>query len=808
MAFQQVLANFLTMVIPVLSNLCSQINQDKDFENGTNLQPRDEYPSISNLDDFVKIYSSQNCLVILDNFQGIDIPLRHPVVTREIVKVVTDDKHRDRPFDCVFGPLSLTPNLTNSAVTETECPFSKFFAWKQPKSDQKAAICYKLSIPDFWQHTKPWTCLVHFELFPPQYYYDLYDRLKWHEHYQGKVSDFRFILPSTTSYPIQIIIPHLFPFHEESFSKTILQLASRLFQKYIKRFIYCREVFIFANVKISNSAALLTAKMAKIKMSRLIRLCREWEEEYLALLDVRPLVTSKLSKLTDLLFPPPTYNFIWQIFSETFADGVIPHMTKFLAESLKPLRDSKIEMNEVDTLANAYAHVWLFIMGNFTIKYQEGDVVCSSWRIPSDKPFIGEHLYIEFSVYIKGLQYFPYFVYGDWNRLMFLTCSQKDTSSIPFEELISVFDKWIWLNILTSVMGLIISLRSLPEKLRSDRGHWLSPLKVLLEQGNPFMESFTIYDRSKLLLGSYMLAGIVLSNAYKNSNVYNMILPRAPIPYKYFKELFYDNFTIFTRIVQLGPSTSPWEPDSNSQVYQGLHKRVYIEGYSEILALVRSIGSTVANMYLGQYYYSQWYLTTIANSMSDIAKWDLWSHSTIHGSISKLLEDVPWIGRLEVLERSPVTYMRKLRDMVAPQLKLNQIGILGNELVRCPKVAVILPEYICRNLSRILKVEGKFSSPYVGKESISDVDWLVTLEGLVPPHVPKAVKAAHESGLWMRWSKLFNISDSEAAIPPVMAATMNGNVILIFVVLVFGLILAFAGYLLEYLKLAIICGGG
>lgn len=56
----------------------------------------------------------------------------------------------------------------------------------------------------------------------------------------------------------------------------------------------------------------------------------------------------------------------------------------------------------------------------------------------------------------------------------------------------------------------------------------LSLLKVILEQRNPFTDSFTTYDRAKLQLGMFLLAGIVVSNAYKNSNVYNMILPRSP----------------------------------------------------------------------------------------------------------------------------------------------------------------------------------------------------------------------------------------------------------------------------------------
>lgn len=43
--------------------------------------------------------------------------------------------------------------------------------------------------------------------------------------------------------------------------------------------------------------------------------------------------------------------------------------------------------------------------------------------------------------------------------------------------------------------------------------------------------------------------GIVLSNAYKNSNVYNMVTPRQPVLYKKFRELLEDKFQVYTRSV-------------------------------------------------------------------------------------------------------------------------------------------------------------------------------------------------------------------------------------------------------------------
>ncbi len=73
-------------------------------------------------------------------------------------------------------------------------------------------------------------------------------------------------------------------------------------------------------------------------------------------------------------------------------------------------------------------------------------------------------------------------------------------------------------------------------------------VKILVEQGNPFPDSVANHLRVKSIVAAILLAGIVLSNAYKNSNVYNMIFPRPNIPYNFISELFDDNFTVYTQV--------------------------------------------------------------------------------------------------------------------------------------------------------------------------------------------------------------------------------------------------------------------
>lgn len=85
-------------------------------------------------------------------------------------------------------------------------------------------------------------------------------------------------------------------------------------------------------------------------------------------------------------------------------------------------------------------------------------------------------------------------------------------------------------------------------KKRSCQESATSLLKVLLEQGNPFPPSVGNSNHLKHLLGTYLLMRIILSNCYKNTIVYNMVVLRNRITYKSLTELGHDKIRIYSRI--------------------------------------------------------------------------------------------------------------------------------------------------------------------------------------------------------------------------------------------------------------------
>lgn len=70
----------------------------------------------------------------------------------------------------------------------------------------------------------------------------------------------------------------------------------------------------------------------------------------------------------------------------------------------------------------------------------------------------------------------------------------------------------------------------------------------MIEQGNPFPPDFDKHIKLRLVMGSTLLTGLVLSNAFKSKNVYKIVLSRYNISYRNVYELIEDNITVYSQI--------------------------------------------------------------------------------------------------------------------------------------------------------------------------------------------------------------------------------------------------------------------
>lgn len=195
------------------------------------------------------------------------------------------------------------------------------------------------------------------------------------------------------------------------------------------------------------------------------------------------------------------------------------------------------------------------ILGNYTYEARnsgksmrciEGKLVRSNWQI----------LKFEIRVSTKtrycsntGEEHqFPMIVRWTPSKMKLVGCGRKGVEDFVFAELINVFDRRLWLIILIAMISVSITLqfaRNIGVLQRASI--FVGYFQILVEQGDPFPPRVMKHHRCRWIVGTSLLTGIILSNAYKNKNVYAMITPKRDIPYRYLDELIKDNFSIFTR---------------------------------------------------------------------------------------------------------------------------------------------------------------------------------------------------------------------------------------------------------------------
>lgn len=707
----------------------------------------------------------------------------------------------------IFGPKS----LAGRNITISSCPLSKYLNHVEQNSFKEDQLwCYELYIPEFWKNAKPWNCSTQVDLFPSDFIYEFYSSHNWHRQSAGLISEFAYIFPYTKVNSVHIFVdsqPAIFL--AEMAKKSDSEVSQLCFQ----------QVFIEPILRIETlqyDSIMLSPRNATVEKRQLVGMLNTFSVINYSSLDTGKRSVSESVNLAGINAMPPSSNLICQFnLNLPMADRVIPEMVRILKNCKTIILPNHAHRyaSFVDRLALGYAHVWLALLCNYTLLSEnrmEGSFAkfCSKISFPTtqsieklEKP----HIRVLLSPYIKGMQHFPYFVYDETHRLRFISCGERGFSSIPLKELTNPFDTWVWAHILASIASFVISLRSLPEKLRESRSHWLSPLKVLLEQGDPFaddvaQERRTGTDQVKFLLGTFLLMGIVLSNAYKNTNVYNMILPKTPIPYKFFNELIQAKVTIYSRVSSYVAQDMDIRPsrDDETQLLYLNWKEIYVYGTSEITVLSSSEAAASLTLYYQDF---DLILALATNSSVKIA--GMADATIFHPGVEALVNSkiISWYNKTyeaeDMSDSEKLENFRRLLESEKMGLGKGELDILLGSLRECGQVAAVFPEHNCRRLSRMLRLQTNRNHEFMGKDSIPDVNWLFSIKGLVPRHIITRIKAVFESGMRTRWEELYMEIDSETGAAQVAAATMGGNVILVFFLWGSGLIAAISGFVSE-----------
>lgn len=145
---------------------------------------------------------------------------------------------------------------------------------------------------------------------------------------------------------------------------------------------------------------------------------------------------------------------------------------------------------------------------------------------------------------------YPLVLGWDFERLRFISCGTSPNSgTLPYKELINVFlQRNLWLSVIVAVFVVSASLHYFgpPTLARFGTETFFASAMTLVEQG-AYSRCIMNHKVGRWIAGAYILISIVLSNAYKYKNVYNMILPLKPSPYETLRQLLEDNINVYTR---------------------------------------------------------------------------------------------------------------------------------------------------------------------------------------------------------------------------------------------------------------------
>lgn len=751
-----------------------------------------KYPIVENLDRLISPYGYKQCLVTVDNFRLVDLyEISFPIILRSLAQLSLKQPGKTRGI-IVFGPKNLAPRNISNMNGSFDCPISNYLLGLSGDQLSFKDICYRLEMPKYWSHTKPWNCFVQIALYPQEFYFIHFGWNKWNIFYEGAVSSFLYTFPASYQFSLQIFVHEQPPLSECCYLQNYNRYAQRITLG--SPVTLCGNLFLVITTRLLLPRKLQPA-IAIIDEIHHLSVCHRWSLGLGAMLD--PSDISDFRFLSRISLPPKKFELMWIIGAVHTSDNYVNRMVRIFHDCWRkpPLNEVFEYTHPIQKLALAYAHIWYEIMGNHTIivdsKDGLGGCYTGQWR-----NIMEYHISLEFHSYSPELYHFPYFVQDALTSLTFISCGEKRYNSILFEELISIFDSWTWIFLAVFSGAIVIPLRSLSEvKNMQINKHWMSPLKVLLEQGNPFSDTVANDYKLKYMIGGFLLMGIVLSNAYKNTNVYNMILPRKPIPYEFFHELVASNYTIYSRTASLTlngymGNRTPKADKMSYQYYITDDGKFDMLVLSELAVFLGNLQNAAKTLYVVT---NKEQLLTVNSTLqrsSLLHVAGLFSSfnatkANVEAEISKYVQTVPswlftWNGVRQIGKDEEANIMKQ------------ESTTLKSRLHECNQIALILPRYMCQNHS------SRITDAFVGKAFISDVQWLFTLNGAVPPYIPQRIKTTHESGMWQRWSKFVEkhtvaVGSNEA----LTAASMEGNIVVIFCVLLCGLMGGIISFFLE-----------
>lgn len=798
---------------------------DKKF--GHEFEDADEVAfHINNINEYLRavILDTRNCIIHITTYRGIVyLPSFHfPVILKRplpaLIKIRTVfsnkfmyDKER---IGWVVTPNQFQQyNWTN--LTQHECNISRFF---NGANYHYLDLCNRIDIFEFAMQSKPWACQIQVSLLPPPYIFrkhtvnhlisttyeeslvELYHTNMWKFNVEDMYLGFFGTLPSpiprtnmliidasiSDKYNLDEFVKHTYDSINRELSIThdvflLFETGSTGEKNYI---------FDSSNSKNMSNTRVYVLKPCFHCSYKIFNNPNTVKME-ISLASLKDEMSTNWSRLT---FPTKSEKILWSVQEVNIArEQDLIHSVDW-CESIDSTRlFSKLFQNI--TMSKKFAvvtrHIWEAIMANHTT-LTDDRVNCEgvdSELASRNKLFSVEETLTRLkfmSRYTQHAYHLPAYVQDKFNALRFVACGRRGLYPFPFMQLFAIFDFYIWSFLGFTGLTVTTSLYFFRKKTKVSFSILIFCfIKSLLDQGSPYRHSLKESIKMKVLIALTLLMGIMLSNCYKNTNVYKMITPRRRMFYETIEDLLTDYFTVYS-----GGSVGYMDFKSDALLKFNLTQvdfskhMILVGDYSAVITADVTLYEVINEVDTNVFQNTQLHLETILKFLRELLDNEL-------------------INRLSPL---PSNIANDIADtMLRDYEKIAFFKLL--EL--CNKTAFVLPHLTVLEFARELKHLVTSLDIHVGQEMYFESYVVSLLKGLIPPFIIQRLKATRAAGIWEWLLKLLEHAGSGSNFEITNQrmtrlqengkhrTSMSGNILVIFSVLLAGIVVSILSFVCE-----------
>lgn len=760
---------------------------------------------ITNLGEYIEPFGQQSCFVVINNFNGINIlGVKYPVLIRfPKLTVISFNRSWGEYYEYFWVPHNMHPtNGTRNAedVMKKRCTLSKYFASYFLGDDYIRFFdcCIRIIFERFTSATKPWLCQAQLGLFPTM---GLYGPNSPFRYYSYTFQFLRHTGGTKTRIPSNIPKINFFVTRESSSTESNLISFQTLIASTYNEYSYESSVVssyisneaFFHGVATPTSRNKLVNPIFYLKFIKLVRITYNG--------------TIKSGSAGLILVRYSNKNFLPENISQvtTLSSSSSPKetMTWIVNKFLGDHCGSKSKTGNPGTVKSLFepiAHVWFSILQNYTFKIQNVNI-CKNGKIYKESfsahsNFKNSLIHLRWDIQMKMIYPRTQMTAKYINPLVnlrFITCDNLNVEALPFKELVNVYQPWVWASIVLAMFALSATLSMFARKGSLVR-NLLATYKVVVGQNDPFLNRVFNSSPLRFAVVAFLFMGVVLSEGYKNSNMYNIIMPRRVIQKERFSELVADNFTVYVKSAEIN-LVSNWDVnveeaeidlEVDGQVITATENIIFLQ--SDLMQIDEAGIKHVL-------YKSLFHQTTLHPQLVHFLRETLikLKHWFVKSDLDKKYEEAENLGKpleKEVFEEllKTQTFIEQKRNKEFREIvrKWEEDKLLSF-MQKCSKSALILPERLCEKYAKKLRIsQNKHIS--IGKETYQPRPMGVFLRGLIPPVIIKRIKSIDSSGIWdwhLQLAPTRTKFGSQSNLHPT-GATMTGNVMVIFLMLPFG----------------------